>query len=255
MAAQLNLLEQVPPMLSNLSEEMPSDVIVYSLKKTLRYKEICREVLQQELINQIAQEYAIAVEPDEIQIEADYQRRKLRLERASDTFVWLANQRVTPEEWEAGIHDQILVNKLSKALFDSEIARFFAENRLDFDQVLLYQIVVPYSQIAQELFYQIEESEISFFDAAHLYDIDSGRRRRCGYEGFVHRWNLLPAIAVAVFSAIPGQLLSPIQTEQGFHLLLAEEVTPAELTPETQQIIRDRLFKEWLESELTARLQ
>jgi parvulin-like peptidyl-prolyl isomerase len=109
---------------------------------------------------------------------------------------------------------------------------------------------VPYEQVAQELFYQIEESEISFYEAAHLYDVDDRRRYVCGYEGKVNRWSLSPEIAAAIFSANIGQVVGPLKTEQGYHLFWAEEFIPATLTPEHRQEIQHKLFQDWLNQEL-----
>lgn len=226
------------------------DELISFLKKNLQYQEARLGVLQQSIVNRAAAARGIEVDPQEIQAEADRQRRERRLERAADTFAWLSDQQITAEEWEAGIRDRLLTQKLMESLFGSEVESYFAQNRLDFDQVLLYQIIVPYEQLANELFYQIEESEISFFEAAHLYDIDPNRRQYCGYEGKLYRWSLRPEIAAVVFAATPGQIIHPVQTEQGFHLLRVEEFISANLTPETRQEILQRLFREWLNGEL-----
>ena len=226
------------------------DEVVSFLKKTLQYNEARLGVLQQIIVNRTAAARGIEVDSQEIQSDADRQRRERRLERAAETFTWLSEQQITPEEWEAGIRDRLLAEKLRQELFGGEVERYFVQNRLDFEQIVLYQIIVPYEQLANELFYQIEESEISFFEAAHLYDIDADRRQYCGCEGKLYRWSLKPEIAAVVFAATPGQVIHPIQTEQGFHLLQVEEFIPAQLTPETRQEILQRLFQDWLNSEL-----
>ncbi|MGC9528844.1 MAG: peptidylprolyl isomerase [Limnospira sp.] len=220
------------------------------LKREVKMKDVCHQIFYQKLVERASQERNITVTEDEIQAEADRQRRALRLEKASDTLAWLNDQMISPEDWEAGIRDRILAQKLSETLFSSEVEKYFAQNRLEFERVLLYQIVIPYERLARELLYQIEEEEISFYHAAHLYDIDSRRRTMCGYEGQLGRMNLPPQIAAVVFGAIPGELLGPISTEQGYHLLKVEEFIPAELTPECRQEILQRMFKNWLASEL-----
>jgi parvulin-like peptidyl-prolyl isomerase len=204
--------------------------IVSFLKKTVRYKEICHKVLFQKIIDRAAQERGVTVSADEIQTDAERLRRERRLQRAVDTFAWLADQQITAEEWEAGIRDRLLAKKLAEFLFSEEVEKFFAQNRLDFEQIVLYQLIVPYEQVARELFYQIEEGEISFYEAAHLYDIDRQRRRLCGCEGTLSRWSLKPEIAAAAFSAEIRQVLGPFQTEQGYHLIMIEEFIPAQLT-------------------------
>ncbi|WP_235107293.1 hypothetical protein [Acaryochloris sp. 'Moss Beach'] len=57
-------------------------------------------------------------------------------------------------------------------LFEEKVESYFAERRLNFDRFVIYQISVDCQKFAQELFYQIEEEEISFYEAAHLYDLD-----------------------------------------------------------------------------------
>lgn len=238
-------------MMSVLSKTtIEPDEIASFLRKDLKMKEVCQSVLHQKVINQAAQERGITVIDKEIQAEAEQQRREKRLEKATDTLAWLEDQLISPDDWEAGIRDRLLAKKLAESLFAKEVEKFFIQNRLDYEQILLYQIVVSYDKLAQELFYQIEEQEISFYEAAHLYDTDERRRKQCGYEEKLYRWRLKPDIAAVVFNAQPGELIGPLQTEQGYHLFKVEEFIPAELTSELRQDIIDRMFKEWLESEL-----
>lgn len=184
-----------------------SNEIIGFLKQEMLLKEVCQKILYQTIIERTALEKEIAVTPEEIQSEADKIRHTKRLEKASDTLSWLEDQAISADDWEAGICSQLLSKKLAAHLFNEEVEKYFAQHRLDFEQLLLYQIIVPYEQLAQELFYQIEEEEISFYQAAHCYDIDERRRYQCGYEGKIYRWSLNPAIAAAVFSAALGEIV------------------------------------------------
>lgn len=237
--------------MSSLSRaSIEPDEIVNFLKRNIQLREVYEKILQQSVIERVARERGIAVTPEEIQAEAERQRRERRLEKASDTLAWLAAQKITSDDWESGIRDRLLAQKLADHLFSKEVEKFFAQNRLDFDRVLLYQIIVTDFNLAQELFYQIEEREISFYEAAHLYDIDEKRRQQCGCEGKLDRWQFKPDIAAAVFGGSLGVASGPFQTALGYHLFMVEEFIPAELTPQRYQDILDRIFKEWLTSEL-----
>lgn len=227
-----------------------SDEIVSFLKQNTQLKEIVKKIFHQKIINQASQERCITVTSEEIQAEADCQRLEKRLEKATETMEWLADHMMTADDWEVGIRDRLIAKKLSECLFAKEAEKFFSQNRLDFEQILLYQIIVPYEKLAQEIFYQVEENEISFYEAAHLYDIDQRRRYQCGYEGKFYRWSLKPDVAAAIFSAELGELIGPFKTEQGYHLFKIEESIPAELTPEIAQDIINKMFREWLASEL-----
>ncbi|CAD5946248.1 peptidylprolyl isomerase [Planktothrix agardhii] len=235
-------------------DSLDNEEIIGFLKQNLEFKQFYQKILFQKVINQVAEERAITVTAEEIQSQANQQRHEKRLEKAADTLAWLADQMITSDDWEAGIRERLLAQKLAESLFSKDVEKYFIQNRLNFEQVSWYQIIVPYERLARELFYQIEEEEISFYHAAHLYDIDPKRREQCGYEGKLYRWGLKADFAAIVFGSNPGEILSPVKTDQGYHLILVEEFIQAELTPERYQEILQKLFKDWLASELNYRL-
>lgn len=235
---------------NDLKIVMEPEEIVKFLKSEIKLKEICINILSQRIIETIVQEKGINVTTEEIEIEANRQRREKRLEKASDTIRWLEQQMLAPLDWERGIRKRLLRQKLASVLFDKEVEQFFLQNRLEFEQVVLYQFVVKDEKLAQELYYQIEEGEISFYQAARVHDIDENRRYKCGYEGKVYRWAILPEIVALVFSAPREQLIGPVKTEHGYHLFIVEDYIPAELTPTRYQDILDNMFQQWLDAEV-----
>ncbi|OCQ92642.1 peptidylprolyl isomerase [Nostoc sp. MBR 210] len=227
----------------------PKEVITY-LKNNLQIRELCNHILCQKIINKAAEEKNVQVSPEEIQIEAERLRYEKRLVKASETIVWLADNLISSEDWEAGIRDSLLQKKLAENLFGQQVEKYFWENKLNYDQVLLYQIVLPSQNLAQEIYYQIEESEISFYEAAHIYDVDQTRRNRCGYEGKFYRWSFEPDVAAVIFNAQPKELLGPIAIKQNSYIFMVEDFISAELTPERHQEIINKMFQEWLAAEL-----
>ncbi|MFQ4145096.1 peptidylprolyl isomerase [Chlorogloeopsis sp. ULAP02] len=232
-----------------------SEEIVSYLKSEMSLRQVYQKILSQKLIHHVAQERGIFVTTEEIQDEADRQRREERLEKAADTMAWLAQQFVSPDDWEVGIRNRLLAKKVAETLFSQDVEKFFIQNRLEFEQVILYKIIISCEKLAQEIYYQIEEGEISFYEAAHLYDIDENRRKKCGYEGKIYRWSLPPNIAAIVFNATSQQLIGPIKTEQGYHLLMVEELRSAELTSQIYEEILNNMFQQWLAAEVECLLQ
>jgi len=224
--------------------------IVNFLKSEMNLKQVCQKILFQKVICQVAQKRGIIVTTEEIEAEANRQRREKRLEKATDTLSWLTDELISLDDWEVGIRNHLLSQKLAQTLFAKEVESFFIQNSQSFEQVIFYQIIVDSQKLAQELYYQIEEGEISFYDAAHLYDIDDNRRYKCGYEGKVYRWALQSDIAALVFSAPSKQLIGPIKTEQGYHLFKVESLIPAELTSQRYEEILNNMFQQWLVAEL-----
>jgi parvulin-like peptidyl-prolyl isomerase len=226
------------------------DIIAF-LKKNFTIKEIYNLILSQRIIEQTCQTNNINITENEIQIQADNFRREHKLEKYSDTMNWLKDQQVTDKYWEKSIIDQLLRIKLKNFLFSEEIiAKYFAQNQLNFSQIILYHIIVQTSSLAQEIFYQIEEKEISFYQAANLYDVDENRRLKFGYEGILYRQQLKPEVAAVVFSLNIEETTLPIKTEIGYHLFLVQKFIKPELTTEIKNQIQENLFQQWLNQQL-----
>ena len=231
-----------------------SDEIVDRLKRNLAYQAVVRQVAVQEAIDRVASERGVQISPEAIEAEAERMRRDHRLEKASDTHQWLNERMISVEDWEAGIGDRLLYKALAKDLFDSEVEDYFAHHKLDYDLLVLYRIVVPNEALAKEIYYQIKEEETSFYEAAHLHDMDDKRRYCCGFDGKIYRWSLSPDIAPAIWSAKVGEVIGPLQLEETYHLFLVEDRIEASLTPDIRQAIIDKLFKDWLDRELQGSL-
>jgi parvulin-like peptidyl-prolyl isomerase len=241
--------------MSDFKIAVEAEEVVNFLKQGMSLKETRQNILYQRVIARVALERKVSVSSEEIEKEAAIQRRELRLEKAADTVAWLTDNMVTPDDWEVGIRNRLLAQKLAEEMFGKEVEKFFIQNRTEFEQIVLYRMVVADEKLAQELYYQIEEREISFYTAAHSYDMDSNRKQRCGYEGRVYRWEIETDIASIVFSTSPQQLIGPLKIEKGYHLFLVEELIPAELTQQRYQELLNHMFKQWLNAELQQILQ
>ena len=224
--------------------------VVDLLKRELSLHTICRQLMYQKIIRAKAEEFNITVTEDEIQTDADRMRRELQLESAQKTIEWLQEKMITADDWENSIHDRLLTQKVADVMFGETSNREFNQRKLDYEKVLLYKILLPSSHLAQELAYQIEEEEISFFEAAHRYDTDTVRRRCCGYEGEVSRWALEPEVAASIFGAPSQTVVGPIELGSMYGLFFVDEFVEPTLDESVYRSICDRFFYEWLDTEI-----
>jgi parvulin-like peptidyl-prolyl isomerase len=229
------------------------DEVLRFLQKNLRLKETHDEILCQKIIDQVAQDRKLIVVPEEVQTHINQMFVEEGLEQASDVLLWVKERLVSIDDLEVGTYERLLRRKLADSLFFDTAESFFYEHQADFDQVVLYQIMVPYERVIDDLVYQIRLQELSFYEAAHLYDLDEHRRHQCGFEGIFYRSDTYSHIFEVAFSAPPNEIIGPIRTENGYHLLLVEEFIPAELTTQRRQEIIHRMFQEWLSEELDRR--
>jgi parvulin-like peptidyl-prolyl isomerase len=91
---------------------------------------------------------------------------------------------------------------------------------------------------------------MSFPEVAHQYIQDTELRRSGGYRGILHRKDLKPEISAAVFAATPPQILKPIVTSSGAHLILVEELIQPKLDDTVRHKILSDLFAAWLKQQL-----
>ncbi len=237
-------------MINFLGIDISTEDIVVLLRRSLTFTSACREVLSLSLVQTEAAMRSLEVSEAEIQIESDALRRRLQLESTEKTLAWLSEQQLSAAEWEESIRDRLLKEKLADAMFGEATRLYFTQNKLNYERVVLYQILVETAQVAQELSYQIEEREISFFEAAHIYNKHALQRDHCGYEGHKSRWMLNPDVAASVFGASPQAVVGPLSVAGGHALFFVDRFIASELTDEIYAEIRDRKFQQWLDAEI-----
>ncbi|NEU78031.1 peptidylprolyl isomerase [Nostoc sp. UIC 10630] len=222
------------------------DDIINEIKLSCQIPTIVKSIINRRIIIDVAQETGIKVETEELQEAADSLRMMNKLENAEVTWSWLQKHGLSLDDFEELVYYNVLSSKLAEHLFADKVEQFFVENQLDYAQIVMYEVVFDDLDLAMEMFYAIQEGEISFPEVAHQY-IQNDEIRRCGgYKGILSRINLKPEISTAVFAATPPQLLKPIVTSKGVHFINVEEIIIPQLNKTLHLKIISHLFSEWL---------
>ncbi|MEH2319593.1 peptidylprolyl isomerase [Nostoc sp.] len=224
--------------------------ILNQVKLSCKTPEIIEEIVNRKVIENAAVTAGITIETEELQQAADKFRLMYQLDSAEDTWTWLEKHSLTLDDFEIIVYNRLLSTKLLTHLFLDKIEPYFFENQLDYAGVVMYEVVLDDEDLAIELFYAIREGEISFSDVAHKYIQDKELRRKGGYRGIVYRKDLKPEISAAAFAAKPPELLKPILTSKGVHLIFVEEIVQAELDNMLRHKIGLDLFSEWLKQKI-----
>ncbi len=93
--------------------------------------------------------------------------------------------------------------------------------------------------------------KISFPEVAHQYIQDTELRRYGGYQGMQTRSDFKPEISAAVFAATPPQILKPIITSKGVHLIFVEQIILPQLDETLYLKILSDLFSNWLKQRIS----
>ncbi|MBW4474794.1 MAG: peptidylprolyl isomerase [Stenomitos rutilans HA7619-LM2] len=223
--------------------------LIHEMKLSHQIPATIASIVHRKIIESTAETLGIKVEPEELQQAADNFRHTHKLWSANDTWAWLQAHYLSLDEFEASIYINALSLKLAQHLFAEQVEPFFVEHQLDFTQAVLYEVVLDDPDLAMELYYAIQEGEMNFHEMAHQYIQDQELRRTGGYRGTLQRRNLLPELSAAVFAATPPQVMKPIVTAKGAHLILVEEVVQTELNQWLYHQILSDLSLQWLKQQ------
>lgn len=227
-----------------------SEDILQYVKLSCKIPEIIEQIVTRKVVENAAVEVGIELEIEELQKAADKIRLANKLNSVGDTWAWLKKQGLSLEDFEQMIYSSLISGKLATHLFADKIEPYFFENQLDYASVVMYEIILDDEDLALELFYAIQEGEMSFYDVAHKYIQDTELRQQGGYRGKVRRKDLMPEISAAVFAAKLRQVIKPILTSKGVHMILVEEIIQPKLDEKLRYRIIVDLFSEWTKQQI-----
>ncbi len=227
-----------------------SEDILHQVKLSCQIPEIIQGIVTRNVIATAVAEAGLKVETEELQKAADTMRSMKQLRKPDDTWAWLEKYGLTLDDFEELIYISLSTNKLAQHLFGAQVESYFFSHQLDYAGVVMYEVVLDDQDLAIELFYSISEGESSFSEVARQYIQDRELGRRGGYRGVVRRKEMKPEISAAVFAAKPPQVLKPIITSKEVHLILVEEIIPAQLDERQRSEILSDLFKSWLQRKI-----
>jgi parvulin-like peptidyl-prolyl isomerase len=224
--------------------------VLHQIKLSRKFPEVVREIVTRNILKKSLAEAGIEVETQELQQEADKFRLLNQLRNADTTWKWLETHHLSLEDFEEITYVNRIYTKLAEHLFADRVESYFFDRQLDYAGAVIYEVVLDDEDLAIELFYGIQAGEINFYDVAQKYIKDRELRRVKGYRGVVNRQQPNPEISAAIFAANPPQLLKPIVTSKGIHLILVDEIIQPELDSKLRWKIMLDLFSEWLNKQV-----
>jgi parvulin-like peptidyl-prolyl isomerase len=217
-----------------------------------KFTELIQGFLRRQIIAQQAQQLGIETTVQELQVAADLLRKNQKLDTAEATLKWLKTNFLSVDDFEKIVVHKLITEKLAQHLFGDRVEYYFHQNTLEYGGATIYEVVLDNRELAMEIFYSLQEGDLNFADVAHQYIPDSEHKRRGGYLGTVNRQQLRPEISAAVFAAKPPQLIEPVVTAIGVHLIYVEKINQAKLDDLLHQKILMDMFDAWLDEQVAS---
>jgi PPIC-type PPIASE domain len=223
--------------------------IIENLKYSLDYARILANTERDKLIISLCESFEINVSEAEIQESGDIFRKHSGLRGADETLRWLEAQGITPEDWAKGIYISLMTTKLKEHVCSAEADNYYLGNREACKRVAISQILVSEQATAVKIAYSLRENQSQFCALALEHSRGKQSAENGGFAGVRLVAELLPEIAQAVTGANEGEILGPIQSKMGYHVLRIEKWFPPEFNQVKDQLL-DYLFQSWLTEHL-----
>ncbi|MEH1853592.1 MAG: peptidylprolyl isomerase [Nostoc sp.] len=224
--------------------------IFHQVKLSCQIPTIVEQIVTRKIIISAAANAGIEVDTEELQQSADNIRLLSKLRSADETLLWLQKNSLSVDDFEEMVYTNVISGKLAEYLFVKKVEPWFFEHQLDYGGAVIYEVILDDEDLGMELFYELREGEVSFPEVAHQYIKDKELRRVGGYRGIVRRKELKAEISAAVFASKPPQVLKPIVTSKGIHLILVEELIQPELDDKLRYQIMSDLFSGWIKQQV-----
>lgn len=142
---------------------------------------------------------------------------------------------MSAEDVEQQIRDLVRRERLQEELAadvevdDEDVAAFYEENRESrYERASARHILVETEEEAQEVLDRLEAGE-DFAEVAQDVSTDTGSAERGGELGEFGRGQMVPAFDEAVFNAEVGEIVGPVETDFGFHVIEVTDRVSQEL--------------------------
>lgn len=213
-----------------------------AMEKQLK-SQILNQMIQVELLRQGADDLGVEVTDEDVAEQRSEIEDRLE-EQGTDLETAMEQQGLDEEDLEEELETAALQQKVVAELTsddevsDEDVAQYFEDNPQEFETAQARQIVTETEEEAQQALERVEGGE-DFAAVAEDVSIDDRTASEGGDLGEVSRSDLQmqPALAEAIFeTAEPGELVGPIETQQGWHVIEVTERTQDELADVEGQI-------------------
>jgi len=193
-------------------------------------KQALTQMVQQALLDQYARNNKIDISQDDV----TKRENELKAKYPAGQFDQIVKQQgYTEQDVQNILRGQIVLEKAIAPqvhVSDADIKAYFDKNRTVFDkpeQVRARHILVTSAATAQQVLAKLKAGG-SWDALAKQYSTDPSTKDKGGELGFFGRGQMVPQFQDAAFNAKVGQIVGPVKSPFGFHIIQVEEKKPAQ---------------------------
>ena len=222
--------------------------------------QILSQLVVSELLDQWAEDLSVEASPEDIEEERANLIEQLGGQEAFDQAV--SESGLSPEDVELQLRQRVLQNKISEAVAtdvevtDSDVQAYYDENAATQygESAVARHILVKNKGKAEDLRQQLDDGA-DFAKLAAEHSTDTGSAEQGGELPQFGRGQMVPEFEEAVFAAKPGQVVGPVQSEFGFHIIEVMELNSGQELEDVREDIEAQLTEQKQGEQLQGELQ
>lgn len=189
----------------------------------------CTEEEKTQAYNQFCQQYQLASEE---QVQA-----------------WMTQQGMSQQQFEQLVTKRLRIEKYKESQWGDQVDGYFIKRKSQLDRVVYSLIRIDKAEVAQELYFRIQEGESTFRELAMEYSKGT-EAQTGGLIGPVEINAPHPKIAQILSTSKPGKLIPPTRVGEWIVIIRLENFLSAKLDAPMRQRMLDEMFREWLNQEI-----
>jgi len=209
------------------------------------------QMLPQLLREMIIDEAIASIECSDAEILSAVQQfcERNQLNSAEKTQAWQEFHGMTAEQLHSLAIRGLKVEKFKQATWGNKLESYFLSRKGQLDKVYYSLIRTQELEIAQELFFRLQESEQSFAELAREYS-QGPEAQTGGIIGPLEMSAVHPNLAKMLSVTQPGKICPPMRVGEWIVIVRLEKLIPASLDELTRQRLLNELFATWLQEQL-----
>jgi len=229
----VRLEKDIEEKLNNLSDEFIN---------LLRENNLLNQFLRNFITNIICSKVELNINIDEIN--ADFRKKN----NLSDEKAFLQNlslRGINMDDHKRNLKNSEKIKYIAMQEFSKNAETEFINSKTLLDQYTYSLITVKESDLAHELYLQLDSEEAEFSSLAKKYSLD-GSTNKMGIIGPQSLASAHPVLKEKLLTAKIGELLNPFRVDSWWVIARLEEKVEAKLDDLTRQKITLSLFDKWV---------
>jgi len=203
------------------------------------------QLIREILIDRAIAPFSLSEDESLKAYEQFYQRYHVKSE--DDLQSWLSRQGMLREQLDHLMTRNLRLEKFKHQTWDHQLESYFLQRKAKLDRVIYSLIRTNSLELAQELYFRIQEGEQSFSDLARTHS-QGPEAQTGGLIGPVELSVPHPILANVLASSQPGQLSPPTRLVEWIVLVRLEQFLPAQLDDTMRARLLSELFDEWVQA-------